>query len=79
MPSTRVQTAGDRPSGAHLRMCWYHGRCTDNNANCRAQHPNSAGPSTPTATGPSAAAVVLASTPSSAFPPPPPDSQRRST
>uniref|UniRef100_A0A915IY57 Uncharacterized protein n=1 Tax=Romanomermis culicivorax TaxID=13658 RepID=A0A915IY57_ROMCU len=50
-PSTRVQNAGDHPSGAHLQMCSYHGRCTQNDANCPAQHPHSAGPSTATATG----------------------------
>uniref|UniRef100_A0A915IXM9 C3H1-type domain-containing protein n=1 Tax=Romanomermis culicivorax TaxID=13658 RepID=A0A915IXM9_ROMCU len=50
-PLTRVQNAGDRPSGAHLQMCSYHGRCTHNNANCRAQHPDSASPSIATTTG----------------------------
>uniref|UniRef100_A0A915KS82 Uncharacterized protein n=1 Tax=Romanomermis culicivorax TaxID=13658 RepID=A0A915KS82_ROMCU len=37
-PSTCIQNAADRPSGAHSQMC-------------RAQHPDSAGPSTATATG----------------------------
>uniref|UniRef100_A0A915HQV6 C3H1-type domain-containing protein n=1 Tax=Romanomermis culicivorax TaxID=13658 RepID=A0A915HQV6_ROMCU len=50
-PSMHVQNAGDRPSGAHLQMCSYHGGCTHKDANCRAQHPNSAGPSNATATG----------------------------
>uniref|UniRef100_A0A915IBZ9 C3H1-type domain-containing protein n=1 Tax=Romanomermis culicivorax TaxID=13658 RepID=A0A915IBZ9_ROMCU len=50
-PSMGAQNAGDCPSGAHLQMCSYHGRCTQDDANCRAQHPDSAGPSIATATG----------------------------
>uniref|UniRef100_A0A915J4H2 Uncharacterized protein n=1 Tax=Romanomermis culicivorax TaxID=13658 RepID=A0A915J4H2_ROMCU len=49
MPPTQwlvhVQNAGDRPSGAHLQMCSFHGGCTHNDPSCWAQHPNSAGPS----------------------------------
>uniref|UniRef100_A0A915JNQ9 Uncharacterized protein n=1 Tax=Romanomermis culicivorax TaxID=13658 RepID=A0A915JNQ9_ROMCU len=75
-PLTRLQNAGDRPSGALLQMCSYHERCAHNNAYCLAQHPNSASPSTATATGASgcyfSAAVVLALTPLSALLPPPP-------
>uniref|UniRef100_A0A915HFF0 C3H1-type domain-containing protein n=1 Tax=Romanomermis culicivorax TaxID=13658 RepID=A0A915HFF0_ROMCU len=55
MPSTtplaRIQNAGHRLSEAHFQMCSYHGHCTHNNANCRAQHPDSADPSNATATG----------------------------
>uniref|UniRef100_A0A915HMT3 Uncharacterized protein n=1 Tax=Romanomermis culicivorax TaxID=13658 RepID=A0A915HMT3_ROMCU len=51
MPSAHVQNAGDRPSGAHLQMSSYHGRCTHNEASCQAQHPDSAGPSNTTPTG----------------------------
>uniref|UniRef100_A0A915IKI1 C3H1-type domain-containing protein n=1 Tax=Romanomermis culicivorax TaxID=13658 RepID=A0A915IKI1_ROMCU len=69
IPLMRVQNAGDCPSGAHLQMCSYHERCTHNDANCQAQHPDSAIPSNATAT---AAAVVSAPTPLSAFLPPPP-------
>uniref|UniRef100_A0A915I3G1 Uncharacterized protein n=1 Tax=Romanomermis culicivorax TaxID=13658 RepID=A0A915I3G1_ROMCU len=50
-PSMCVQNAGDRLSRAHLQMCSYHGHCTHNDANCQAQHPDSAGPSTATSTG----------------------------
>uniref|UniRef100_A0A915KRD5 Uncharacterized protein n=1 Tax=Romanomermis culicivorax TaxID=13658 RepID=A0A915KRD5_ROMCU len=49
-PSVQVRNAGHPPSGAHLQMCSYHGRCTHNHASCPAQHPNSAGPSNPTTT-----------------------------
>uniref|UniRef100_A0A915K678 Uncharacterized protein n=1 Tax=Romanomermis culicivorax TaxID=13658 RepID=A0A915K678_ROMCU len=49
--SVHIQNAGDHPSGAHLQMCSYHGRCTHNDASCRAQHPNSTGPSNATPTG----------------------------
>uniref|UniRef100_A0A915HYU7 C3H1-type domain-containing protein n=1 Tax=Romanomermis culicivorax TaxID=13658 RepID=A0A915HYU7_ROMCU len=51
MRSAHVQKAGHRPSGAHLQMYSYHGRCTHNDASCQAQHPNSAGPSNAAATG----------------------------
>uniref|UniRef100_A0A915IRX2 Secreted protein n=1 Tax=Romanomermis culicivorax TaxID=13658 RepID=A0A915IRX2_ROMCU len=50
-PLRGVRNPGDRLSGAHLQMCSYHGRCTHNDAYCRAQHPDSTSPSTATATG----------------------------
>uniref|UniRef100_A0A915JJ10 Uncharacterized protein n=1 Tax=Romanomermis culicivorax TaxID=13658 RepID=A0A915JJ10_ROMCU len=43
--SVNVQNAGNCPLGAHLQMCSFHGRCTHNGASCRAQRPNSTGPS----------------------------------
>uniref|UniRef100_A0A915J0I7 Uncharacterized protein n=1 Tax=Romanomermis culicivorax TaxID=13658 RepID=A0A915J0I7_ROMCU len=39
-----VQKAGNRPSGTHLQTCSFHGRCTHNDASCRAQCFNSARP-----------------------------------
>uniref|UniRef100_A0A915J3I7 CCHC-type domain-containing protein n=1 Tax=Romanomermis culicivorax TaxID=13658 RepID=A0A915J3I7_ROMCU len=48
--SAHIQNAGDHPSGAHLQMCSYHGRCSHNDTSCQAQHPNSTGPSNATAT-----------------------------
>uniref|UniRef100_A0A915IW88 Uncharacterized protein n=1 Tax=Romanomermis culicivorax TaxID=13658 RepID=A0A915IW88_ROMCU len=50
-PWAHVQNAGDCPSGAHLQMCSYNGSCTYNEASCRAQHSNRAGPSNAAATG----------------------------
>uniref|UniRef100_A0A915KB12 Uncharacterized protein n=1 Tax=Romanomermis culicivorax TaxID=13658 RepID=A0A915KB12_ROMCU len=44
-PSMQVQNIRGCPSGAHLQMCSFHGRCTHNNTSCRAQQPNSTGPS----------------------------------
>uniref|UniRef100_A0A915KVM7 Uncharacterized protein n=1 Tax=Romanomermis culicivorax TaxID=13658 RepID=A0A915KVM7_ROMCU len=67
-PFAHIQNAGDHPSGAHLQMCSYHGRCTHNDASCRAQHPDSAGPSNAATT---TAAVVSALASTSALPPPP--------
>uniref|UniRef100_A0A915KYV1 Uncharacterized protein n=1 Tax=Romanomermis culicivorax TaxID=13658 RepID=A0A915KYV1_ROMCU len=48
--TAHIQNAGNRLLGAHLQMCSSHGHCTHNDASCRAQRPNSAGPSNAAAT-----------------------------
>uniref|UniRef100_A0A915I9F6 C3H1-type domain-containing protein n=1 Tax=Romanomermis culicivorax TaxID=13658 RepID=A0A915I9F6_ROMCU len=53
-----VQNTGDHPSEAHLQMCSYHGPCTHNDANCRAQHPHSTALATPPPLMPAVAIFV---------------------
>uniref|UniRef100_A0A915KNA7 Uncharacterized protein n=1 Tax=Romanomermis culicivorax TaxID=13658 RepID=A0A915KNA7_ROMCU len=50
-PSVSVQNTGDRPSGAHLQMCSYHGGCIHNDTSCRAQQPDCTDPSNAAANG----------------------------
>uniref|UniRef100_A0A915JC97 Retrotransposon gag domain-containing protein n=1 Tax=Romanomermis culicivorax TaxID=13658 RepID=A0A915JC97_ROMCU len=43
-PLVHIQNTGDHLSGAHLQICSFQECCTDNEASCRAQGPNSTGP-----------------------------------